>query len=190
MSRMGFVIDLKRCIGCDTCAVGCKMENDVPPERFRLNVLDPHRDPQLERPLGVYPALSQFWLPTMCQHCSDAPCVAACPTRALWRDDDDGMVSLDKDRCVGCHRCEEACPYDALSFADETTGTADKCSFCDHRLAEGQAPMCQTVCPTRAITSGDLDDPASAAAQLVATRETWVLGESTGARPNIFYLKP
>jgi len=189
MTRMAFVIDLKRCIGCDTCAVGCKMENDVPASRHRLKVLDPLNEPALERPTGAYPELKQHWLPTMCHHCDDAPCVAVCPTRALWKRDEDGIVVLDKDRCIGCRRCEEACPYDALSF-DAVTGIADKCSFCDHRLAEGKEPMCQAVCPTRAIHSGDIDDPESAVSRLVAERDTYRLGESSGAGPQIHYLKP
>lgn len=187
--RYVFVIDLWRCIGCDTCVVGCKMENDVPLGQFRLKVFDSQHNLQLEKPVGSYPNLDMYWLPTMCQHCADAPCVQACPTRALWRRDEDGLVMLDKDKCIGCQRCGEECPYDALAF-DAETGTADKCSACEHRLAEQQAPMCQVVCPTRAIHFGDLDDPRSKVHELLATRETRVLAEGSGARPQIHYLSP
>jgi molybdopterin-containing oxidoreductase family iron-sulfur binding subunit/tetrathionate reductase subunit B len=187
--KLGFVIDLRRCIGCDTCVVSCKMENAVPLGAFRLTVLDSTLHAEFRRPEGSYPALSQYWVPTMCHHCGAAPCIRGCPTRALWRDAATGAVTLDKDRCIGCRRCEEECPYDALWFADES-GTADKCDQCRHRHPEGNGPMCELVCPTRAIRFGDLDDPTSKVAQLVATREHQVLGEETGAGPSIRYLSP
>lgn len=187
--RLAFVIDLKRCIGCDTCVIGCKVEHDVQPGRFRLKVLDSNNSPDFERPRGVFPKLTQYWVPTMCHHCVDAPCVKACPANSLWRRDDDGVVMLDAEKCVGCGRCGEACPYDALSF-DPVSGGADKCDMCANRLTEGQSPSCGLVCPTRAIHHGDLDDPNSKVAQLLATREHKVLLESSGAKPQIYYLEP
>jgi len=187
--QMAFVIDLKRCIGCDTCVIACKVENDVETGRFRLKVLDSNRDPIFEKPQGVFPNLSQHWLPTMCHHCIDAPCVSACPANTLWRRDEDGLVMLDTEKCIGCQRCAEACPYDALSF-DEVHGTADKCTACAHRVAKEEAPSCALVCPTRAIHFGDIHDPASKVAQILATREYKVLAEGRGAKPQIYYLEP
>ena len=186
--QLAFVIDLKRCIGCDTCIVGCKVENAVPEGVFRLKVLDSNQDPILEKPRGVYPDFTQYWLPTMCQHCADAPRIKACPTNTLWRRED-GVVMLDVDKCVGCLRCGEECPYEALSF-NPRSGAADKCSMCEHRLEEGQAPSCEVVCPTRAIHTGDINDADSKVAKLLATREYRVLGESSGAQPQIYYLEP
>lgn len=188
MSRLGFVIDMRRCIGCDTCAVACHVENQTAPGHARLKVYDSHRDPVLERPHGVFPELQQHWLPTMCQHCEDAPCVQACPTAALWGRDD-GLVLLDTDKCIGCQRCEEACPYDALTF-NEYSGAADKCSACEHRLADGRGPACEMVCPTRAIHFGDFDDPASPVALLVRRGDSRALNDSDGAKPKIRYLQP
>jgi Fe-S-cluster-containing dehydrogenase component len=187
--QVAFVIDLKRCIGCDTCIVGCKVENNVVEGAFRLQVLDSNQDPILEKPKGVFPNLSQYWVPTMCHHCVDAPCIKACPTNTLWRREEDGVVMLDVDKCVGCMRCEEECPYDALSF-DSVNGTADKCNLCEHRLEENQQPSCEVVCPTRAIHVGDINDPSSGVAKALATREHKVLGESSGAQPQIYYLEP
>jgi tetrathionate reductase subunit B len=186
--QLAFVIDLKRCIGCDTCVIGCKVEHDVPTGKFRIQVYDSNRNPIDERPQGIYPKLSQHWLPTMCHHCVDAPCVKACPTETLWRRED-GLIKLDVDKCVGCRRCEEECPYDALSFDDES-GAADKCNMCEHRIADGLKPSCALVCPTRAIHQGDINDPTSTVARLLATREHKVLSESAGARPQIYYLEP
>jgi Fe-S-cluster-containing dehydrogenase component len=96
---------------------------------------------------------------------------------------------LDVEKCVGCQRCAEACPYDALSF-DEVHGTADKCTACAHRVAKDQAPSCAMVCPTRAIHFGDIHDPTSKVAQILATREYKVLAEGRGAKPQIYYLEP
>ncbi len=190
MSRqMAFVIDLKRCIGCDTCVIGCKVENGVPQGQARIAVLDTHRRSTFERPAGQFPQLQQYWLPTMCHHCVDAPCVKVCPTYTLWRRDEDGLVMLDADKCIGCQRCGEACPYDAISF-DAVDGTADKCTMCAHRLDDGLKPSCALVCPTRAIHSGDLSDPQSSVSRLLATREHKVLDEASGAQPQIYYLQP
>lgn len=187
--QFAFVIDMKRCIGCDTCVIACKVENEVGSGRFRLKVLDSNREPITEKPLGVYPNLSQHWLPTMCHHCADAPCASACPTNTLWRREDDGLVMLDADKCIGCQRCGEACPYDALSF-DPQNGTADKCSACAHRLGRSEVPSCQLVCPTRAIHFGDIRDAESMVATLIAARSHKVLAENLGAKPNIYYLEP
>jgi DMSO reductase iron-sulfur subunit len=187
--QLAFVIDLRRCIGCDTCVIGCKVENDVETGKFRLSVYDSSGSSIYETPYGAFPALKQTWLPTMCHHCAEAPCVSACPTTALWRRDDDGLVALDKDKCVGCRRCEEACPYDALSF-DDKSGTADKCNMCEHRVAKGEGPACAQVCPTRAIHFGDIASPDSKVSKLLATREHQVLRSSAGAKPQIYYLPP
>lgn len=187
--QMAFVIDLRRCIGCDTCVIGCKVENAVPSGQTRLTVYDAGRNAIFERPQGSFPELSQYWLPTMCHHCVDAPCIKACPTNTLWRRDEDGLVVLDEDKCVGCQRCGEACPYGAISF-DAEVGTADKCTMCSHRLDDGLKPSCALVCPTRAIHTGDINDPESAVSRLLQTREHKVLAESAGAKPQIYYLEP
>lgn len=187
--QLAFVINLKRCIGCDTCVVACKMEHSVPLGQFRLKVYDSHGDFQFEKPTGTYPNLDMYWLPTMCQHCVEAPCIEVCPTRVLWRSDDNGTVVLEKDRCVGCQRCGEVCPYDALSFEGQS-GIADKCNMCEHRIQKNAAPMCQVVCPTRAIAFGDINDTSSPTRQLLEQREHKVLNESSAAQPQIFYLSP
>src|SRR5437762_12497470 len=109
MTQLAFVIDLKRCIGCDTCIVGCKVEHQSTPGQSRLKVHDTARSLVFERPVGA-PDLSQYWLPTMCHHCVDAPCIKACPADSLWRRED-GLVVLDADKCIGCGRCGEAWPY-------------------------------------------------------------------------------
>lgn len=189
MTQQAFVIDLKHCIGCDTCVVGCKMEHEQVDGAPRIRVTDSRDQPVMETPRGSYPNLQQYWVPTMCHNCVDAPCVKACPTVALWRRDEDGVVVLDKDKCVGCQRCAEACPYEALHF-DGETGTANKCDTCAHRIGLETQPMCALVCPTNAISYGDIDDPEAQVSRLLATREHQILGASSGARPQIYYLEP
>jgi len=187
MTHMAFVIDLKRCIGCDTCVVGCQVEHRLPHGVMRLQVLDAKHTEIPRTPQGGHPMPSQHWLPTMCHQCSDAPCVTVCPTTALWRFDEKGVVALEKDKCVGCQRCGEACPYNAITF-DAQTGTADKCTGCSHRTDGTTA--CVTVCPTQAIAFGDLDDPGSSVSKLLSSREHRRLNESAGAESNIYYLSP
>jgi Fe-S-cluster-containing dehydrogenase component len=183
--QLGFVIDLHRCIGCDTCMVACKMEHSTPEDVTRLKV------PEI--PCGEIPgaggARLPAWVPTMCHHCSEAPCVDVCPTRALWRNEEDGAVELAIDRCVGCQRCGDACPYDAIWF-DPVSGLADKCDLCENRRERGERPMCELVCPTRAIHFGDLKDDKSTPGRLLGERENRRLNEACGAESNIFYLAP
>src|SRR5215475_11374498 len=121
-----------------------------------------------------------------CNHCDNAPCVAICPTVALYRRSD-GIVDFDGDRCIGCKSCMQACPYDAL-YIDPETQTAAKCHYCAHRVEVGLEPACVIVCPVQAIVPGDLDDPGSRIARLVASQQTSVRKPEQGTQPKLFYL--
>ena len=147
--RYGFVIDQTRCIGCHACTVACKEENRVPLGTFRTWVK------YVEK--GEFPNTRRHFAVLRCNHCDNAPCVTICPTVALYRRPD-GIVDFDRDRCIGCKSCMQACPYDAL-YIDPDTHTAAKCHFCAHRVERGLEPACVIVCPERAILAGDLDDP-------------------------------
>ena len=176
--RYGFVIDQRRCIGCHACTVACKEENQVPLGAFRTWVK------YVER--GTFPHTRRYFAVLRCNHCDDAPCVAICPTSALYRRAD-GIVDFDGARCIGCKSCMQACPYDAL-YIDPQTGTAAKCHYCAHRVEVGLEPACVIVCPVQAIVAGDLDDPASRIARLVATEQVQVRKAEQGTRPKVFYL--
>ena len=176
--RYGFVIDQRRCIGCHACTVACKQENQVPLGVFRTWVK------YVEK--GVFPETRRYFSVLRCNHCDDAPCVTICPTVALYRRDD-GIVDFDGDRCIGCKSCMQACPYDAL-YIDPATQTAAKCNYCAHRVEVGLEPACVIVCPTTAIIAGDLDDPASKIARLVAREPVQVRKPEQGTRPKVFYL--
>lgn len=178
MARMGFAIDHRACIGCHACTVACKMENDVPLGTFRTWVK------YIEK--GNFPDAKRYFSVLRCNHCTDAPCVQICPTGALFKRDD-GIVDFDNSVCIGCKACMQACPYDAL-YLDPTSHTAAKCNFCAHRVEVGLEPACVIVCPTHAIVSGDLDDPASEISRLVARAETQVRAPEQGTGPNVFYI--
>jgi Fe-S-cluster-containing dehydrogenase component/formate-dependent nitrite reductase membrane component NrfD len=176
--RYGFVIDQRKCIGCHACTVACKEENHVPLGAFRTWVK------YVER--GRYPETRRYFSVLRCNHCDDAPCVTICPTVALYRRHD-GIVDFDGARCIGCKSCMQACPYDAL-YIDPATQTAAKCHYCAHRIEVGLEPACVIVCPEQAIIAGDLDDPSTKIARLVATEQVQVRKAEQGTRPKVFYL--
>ena len=176
--RYGFVIDHRKCIGCHACTVACKTEHQVPLGVFRTWVK------YVER--GVFPHTRRFFTVLRCNHCSQAPCVAICPTRALIKRPD-GVVDFDAGRCIGCKSCMQACPYDAL-YLDPGTRTAAKCNYCAHRLEAGLEPACVIVCPERAIVAGDLDAPVSEIARLVAREQVEVRKPEQGTGPNVYYV--
>lgn len=176
--RYGFAIDQRTCIGCHACTVACKTEHQIPVGQFRtwVKYIDKGEWPSSTRAFGVM----------RCNHCTDAPCVKICPTRALFKRDD-GIVDFDRDRCIGCKSCMQGCPYDAI-YIDEDTHTAAKCNYCAHRVDDGLEPACVVVCPTHSIWAGDLDDPTSGIARLVATNPTAVRSPEQDTGPNVFYL--
>jgi Fe-S-cluster-containing dehydrogenase component/formate-dependent nitrite reductase membrane component NrfD len=178
MTRLGFVIDQRKCIGCHACTVACKAENGVPLGEFRTWVKYVDK--------GTFPDSRRHFLVERCNHCDDAPCITICPTKALFRRDD-GIVDFDAARCIGCKSCMQACPYDAI-YIDPTTHTAAKCNFCAHRVDVGLQPACVNVCPEQAIITGDLDDPTSYISRLIARNSVQVRRPDQGTKPKLFYL--
>lgn len=175
--RYGKVIDHTRCIGCHACTTACKSENEVPVSVSRTYVKSVD--------VGTWPQARRAFQVTRCNQCEDAPCVAACPTSAMYVRAD-GIVDFDKGSCIGCKACMAACPYDAI-FINPEDHCAEKCNFCAHRLEVGLEPACVTVCPTGAILVGDLDDPQSAVARAVAREPVTVRRPEKNTRPKLFY---
>lgn len=176
--KYGFVIDNRKCIGCHACTTACKSEHEVPVGVNRTWVK------QVEK--GEFPDTRRLFSVMRCNHCTDAPCVEICPTEALFIRDD-GIVDFDKDRCIGCKSCMQACPYDAL-YIDPQTHTAAKCNYCAHRIDVGLEPACVNVCPEEAIISGDMENPATKIAQLLARQQVSVRKAEKGTQPNLFYI--
>ncbi len=152
--QMGFYFDQTRCTGCFTCIVACKDWNDVPagPASWR-------RVKTMEK--GKYPDLFVSFLSTACHHCAEPACATVCPVDAIAKREQDGVVVVDGEACLGkdaCGLCLEACPYDAPQFGAEENARMQKCDFCLGRLADGRKPACVGSCPTRALDSGPLEE--------------------------------
>jgi Fe-S-cluster-containing dehydrogenase component len=171
------VLDQDKCIGCHACTTACKSENEVPVGVTRTYVKSVD--------VGVFPQARRSFQVTRCNQCADAPCVAACPTQAMFRRDD-SIVDFDKEICIGCKACMAACPYDAI-FINPEDHSAEKCNMCAHRLDMGLEPACVTVCPTEAILVGDANDPASLVARIVAREPVQVRRPEKETQPGVYY---
>lgn len=176
--QYGFAIDQRTCIGCHACTVACKTEHQIPVGQFRTWVK------YVEK--GEFPATTRDFGVMRCNHCTDAPCITICPTKALYKRHD-GIVDFDGERCIGCKSCMQGCPYDAI-YIDEDTHTAAKCNFCAHRIDQDLEPACVVVCPTHSIWVGDLDDASSGLSRLINTNPTTVRSPEQNTGPNVFYL--
>ncbi len=196
-------IDLKRCMGCHTCALGCKMQNNVPMGMLWNRILtDGGEDVDTAR--GDFPNLKKSWMPLACLHCENAPCVKVCPVGATYKDDDD-RVLINYDRCIGCRYCMAACPYNVrvfnwqaprrqpdFSYGDAPVrprGVMEKCSLCAERTTKGEEPRCVEVCPAKARKFGDLDDPNSGVSRAIRERGGQQLLAEKGTKPKVYYLR-
>jgi Fe-S-cluster-containing dehydrogenase component/formate-dependent nitrite reductase membrane component NrfD len=171
------LLDQSRCIGCHACTTACKSENEVPVGVSRTFVKSVD--------VGLFPDVRRAFQVTRCNQCEDAPCVAACPTQAMYRRED-GIVDFDKEICIGCKACMAACPYDAI-FINPEDHSAEKCNLCAHRLDVGLEPACVTVCPVEAILVGDLNDPDSKASRIISTEAVQVRRPEKETHPGVFY---
>lgn len=198
--RLGMVIDLKRCIGCNGCTIACKVENGTPPGVFWAKVL--------EKEEGKYPFARRIYFPILCNHCQEPPCEKACPTKATYKRPD-GIVVIDYQRCIGCRACMTACPYQARYYRKEIRsyfpqgptpyekevvyknflkGVVTKCNLCVHRIDMGLEPACVQVCMTGARIFGDLNDPRSEASRLKNSRHSFQLRLELGTEPTVYYV--
>ena len=176
--RFAKILDQSRCIGCHACTTACKSENDVPLSVSRTYVKSVD--------VGLFPEVRRNFQVTRCNQCEDAPCVAACPTSAMFQRGD-GIVDFDKSACIGCKACIASCPYDAI-FINPEDHSAEKCNFCAHRLDMGLEPACVVVCPVEAIFVGDLHDPESRVAQTVGRTPVAVRRPEKETHPKVFYV--
>lgn len=144
MAQVGWRYVKSRCVGCRACTVACKMENNTPTEvNYRWVFI---------REEGHYPAPRASLFSMGCYHCAEPACLASCPTGAITKDANTGVVLIDQETCVGCRYCLAVCPYGAPQFNEES-GKVEKCTYCAHRLDEGLAPACAATCVGGAINA-------------------------------------
>ncbi|NDL63277.1 4Fe-4S dicluster domain-containing protein [Acerihabitans arboris] len=179
--RYGMLHDETRCIGCKACVVACHNINNVPAGVTRVDIVDNGTWQDQGKTQKQFARKS-------CQHCDNPPCVEVCPTGASYKDAKTGIVDVDANRCVGCRYCLAACPYH-VRFIHPVTKTADKCNFCrDTNLAKGRLPACVAVCPTKALTFGNLDDPDSEIAKAIAGRTVYRSKIHLGTAPKLYHI--
>ena len=197
----GMGVDINKCIGCGRCVDACKRENNVPDypfftrtwvERYQVFEGDEVRidSPDSARN-GFHPpqtekqALRSFFVPKLCNHCDNPPCVQVCPVGATFKTPD-GVVLVDADYCIGCRYCIQACPYGAR-FLHPETRTAEKCTFCYHRVVQGLVPACVEVCPTQARIFGEMKKKASPLMRFKRLNKIRVLKPFLNTEPKVFY---
>jgi len=198
----GYIVDTRKCIGCGRCANACKLENHVPfdepvyrtwVERYRLK-----RDGEvvIDSPNGSIDGFvddlpqddikKAFYVPKICNHCENPPCVQVCPVGATYSTKD-GVVLVDYDYCIGCRYCIQGCPYGARYFNTEKR-TADKCTWCYHRITKGLLPACVQACPVGARKFGDLKDMESEVNKILDEERINVLKPDLGTKPKVYYV--
>lgn len=213
-TKFVYAINLSLCNGNGKCVEACHRENnhDRATNQSYIRVLEmPIGTMDMEKGNTTYdhavPAEGKFYMPVQCQQCDEPPCVDVCPVEATWKEED-GVVVVDYNWCIGCRYCEAACPYHARRFnwkkpeipADEVNpdqgylsnrirpeGVVEKCHYCIHRTREGRMPACLEACPTGARVFGNILDPDSDIRWILENKRVYVLKEELGTKPSFFY---
>lgn len=158
MTQYAFYFDSTRCTGCRTCEMACKDYKDLSATIAFRKVYDYEGGAcELDADGICTSSAFVYHVSLGCQHCDDPACVQVCPTGAMHKDAETGLVSVDAGKCIGCGYCAMACPYN-VPTVDRTLGHSVKCDGCAERVAEGKNPMCVDACPLRALEFGPLED--------------------------------
>ncbi|MGZ3682932.1 MAG: 4Fe-4S dicluster domain-containing protein [Bdellovibrionota bacterium] len=212
--KYAYALNLSRCNGNRRCVTACMLENNQSrdPEIQYIKVIEMPRGTMNPEHGNLYyegevPKKDKFYLPVQCNQCDNPPCVKACPVEATWKEND-GLVVIDYDWCIGCRYCQAACPYEARHFnvtkpnipAAEVNpnqgylsnrvrpkGVMEKCTFCLHRVRDGKNPACHDACPTGARKFGNILDPESDVSKILREKRVFVLKEELNTLPQFFY---
>jgi len=216
--RYGYGLDLSRCVGCRRCVYACVKENNqsrTPQIHWiRVMQLDKEKGIDLSHAEHYYnpatvPEKGHFYMPVQCQQCEKPPCTKVCPVQATWKEND-GIVVVDYNWCIGCRYCMAACPYGARHFnwakpsvpaieINPTThylgnrprpkGVVEKCTFCIQRTREqpGRYPACAEICPVGARKFGNLLDPESEIRYLIENKRVFIFKEDLNTQPKFYY---
>jgi anaerobic dimethyl sulfoxide reductase subunit B (iron-sulfur subunit) len=154
MAQLGFLFDSTICTGCKTCQVACQDKSNLSASLlFRRVFYYGGGNWEIKNDLPVANGVFRYFVSDACNHCAAPACIAACPVSAIVKDEENGVVWIDGEVCIGCKSCSTACPYAAPVF-DEETGIERKCDFCRDLLAEGKEPACINGCNQRALKFG------------------------------------
>ena len=212
--RWVFLVDTYKCVGCGLCVKACKQENEIPydanvsrtwveryvitkdgkihadsPKAARDGFITPdidmggHGHKEVIKPEDISKA---FFVPKLCNQCENPACVQVCPVGATYQTKD-GVVLVDRKWCIGCGYCIMACPY-GVRFFHPVYHTAEKCTFCYHRLNAGMKPACVDACPFGARRIGNLLDPKDPVTRIIEDERVSVLKEEYGTKPQVYYI--
>ena len=214
--KFGYALDLSRCVGCRRCVYACVEENNLSrdPQIHYIRVLemDKAHGVDFEEADAYYeadkvPREGHFYMPVACQQCEDSPCRKVCPVQATWIEDD-GIVVVDYDWCIGCRYCMASCPYGARKFnwgmpdipkealntdthylgnRPRARGVVEKCTFCVQRVRKGHYPACVEICPVGARKFGNLLDPNSEIRYVMENKRVFILKGELNTKPKFYY---
>ena len=211
--RWVFLVDIQKCVGCGLCVKACKLENEVPydlpvtrtwVERYVVTKdgkshidspnggRDGYTSPKLQDeaiPAENIPAEEidkAFFVPKLCNQCENPPCVQVCPVGATYQTLD-GVVLVDRTWCIGCGYCIMACPY-GVRFFHPVYKTAEKCTFCYHRISKGLKSACVQACPFGARRMGNLKDQDDPVTKIIMTQMVSILKDEYGTKPQVYYI--
>jgi Fe-S-cluster-containing dehydrogenase component len=211
--RWVFLVDTNKCVGCGFCVKACKLENEIPYDasvsrtwveryvltkdgEFHADSPNAGRDgfttPEIDQNESGYLSIppeeigKAFFVPKLCNQCDKPPCVQVCPVGATYQAPD-GVVLVDRTWCIGCGYCIQACPYGARFFHPKYR-TADKCTFCYHRITKGLNTACAQACPFGARQIGNLKDPDDPVTKTITTERVGVLKSEFGTNPQAYYI--
>jgi molybdopterin-containing oxidoreductase family iron-sulfur binding subunit len=193
------LVDLRKCVGCNACVVACKSEHNSPSGIFNTRVLD--------KEMGEFPKVIRVFVPVLCNHCDEAVCAEVCPTKATQKQDN-GIVNIDYDKCIGCAACVEHCPYQVRTLVKDNrrlypdgktvftkpvhdvipNNVVTKCDLCYYRLEKGNTSSCAEICPTEARIVGDLSDKNSKINELIEKYKAWTMLPEKGTCPRVYYI--